>query len=444
MAQKPARLIHTSFYNLYFDITQTIHLCFEKIELTNIDPKTFKDEVMEAVFSKIEEAVDHIHPRRLIFIAFDGIPPAIKLQKQIYTRTSKNRLFERPSDKEYSKKYDKNLITPGTSFMEKLGDYIRYRLSEKLTYNDHWEDIRILLSDTHMPGTGEWKIMSYIRSLEVPPPGSPELRHMIWGSDRNLILMGLLCEDSNILFTEGITYTEEETPRNIFKVVHAGTLREAIEKEYAFLKAQDGFEYDTYSLIRDYVLLNVIMGTSFLRYPRSLNRLSESMKVVLDAYKNFLLESNGHLYENQTINHNRLGFFFEKLLIPMRDLYSAEKANDIIQEFKKFNINSISTGTISRTEQIKSSQKTRERKIMAEEYIRGIHWTMEYFQSNIVSWTWYYPFYRLTPAIFELIEIQDLEVPIFDLGEPMNIYVYIQKVFPDFNVLVDQLASEVL
>ncbi|KAI9027136.1 putative 5-3 exonuclease, partial [Phycomyces nitens] len=181
--------------NLYLDITQTIHDCFDLIEQTNITQKNFQDILMEDVFSTIEQAVDYTHPRKLLFVVIDGVPPATKLNQQKYSRSSHTQFLDKRLDVDNGVYYNKTIITPGTSFMEKLGDYIRFRLSEKLTSKDHWEGLRILFSDAYIPGTGEWKIVSYIRSLQESPTNPQRRRHVLWGADRKLILMGMLYRD---------------------------------------------------------------------------------------------------------------------------------------------------------------------------------------------------------------------------------------------------------
>jgi 5'-3' exoribonuclease 2 len=60
------------------------------------------------------------------------------------------------------KSFDKNVITPGTEFMEKMA-YIKSFIIERLQTNPLWKHLKIIFSDASVPGEGEHKILEYIR-----------------------------------------------------------------------------------------------------------------------------------------------------------------------------------------------------------------------------------------------------------------------------------------
>ncbi|KAI9027137.1 hypothetical protein CLU79DRAFT_843960 [Phycomyces nitens] len=65
-----------------------------------------------------------------------------------------------------------------------------------------------------------------------------------------------------------------------------------------------------------------------------------------------------------------------------------------------------------------------------EEYLKGMHWCMAYFHSNILSWNWYYFYNRTTPSIYQMASIKEYKTPTFNVGEPMNLQRYLLRVLP--------------
>lgn len=74
-------------------------------------------------------------------------------------------------------KFDKNVITPGTEFMERLSTCLKFYVAERLHTNSLWKGLKIIYSDATVPGEGEHKILDYIRSQRNTQDYDPNQAH---------------------------------------------------------------------------------------------------------------------------------------------------------------------------------------------------------------------------------------------------------------------------
>ena len=95
------------------------------------------------------------------------------------------------SNESRKKAWDSNAITPGTPFMDLLSNSLKYWVSYKMSTDPGWKDLKVIISDSSVPGEGEHKIVDWIRRQRSYPDWNANTSHVIYGLDADLIMLSL-------------------------------------------------------------------------------------------------------------------------------------------------------------------------------------------------------------------------------------------------------------
>src|ERR1700742_138856 len=328
---------------LYLDMNGIIHNCTHK----DSDSPSFRmteDKMFIAIFNYIEHLFSKIKPKKLFFMAIDGVAPRAKMNQQRSRRfrTALDAELQREKavkeGKELPKEdpFDSNCITPGTEFMARLTQQLKYFISKKVSEDVDWQGVEVVLSGHEVPGEGEHKIMEYIRQAKSQPDYDPNVRHCLYGLDADLIMLGLLSHDPHFcLLREEVTFGRQnqkkskELEHQNFYLMHLCIVREYLELEFQELEEPGAldFPFDMERVIDDFILMAFFVGNDFLPNLPNLHINEGALALMFQKYKQILPTLGGYINEHGVINLQRMEVLLNELSEVEHRFFEAEYAD---------------------------------------------------------------------------------------------------------------------
>lgn len=323
--------------NLFIDMNGIIHPCSHP----EIGPQPASEEEMyENVCKYVDRLFRAFRPRKLLYLAIDGVAPRAKMNQQrsrrfrsaqearelveleAHVRTELQKSGQRVPPAKAA--WDSNVITPGTTFMINLATYIRFYIRKRISTDKAWKDIRVIFSDASLPGEGEHKIMSHIRLQRSQPGYNPNLVHVLHGLDADLIMLALATHEAHFYISReevlfGRKSQEQQEQRqlesgfrdtqrafdeqagaeamqlteNLQKPMHRISipiLREYLASEFSccITPGRVPFEPSFERLLDDIVFLCFFVGNDFLPHLPSLDIRDGALDYLFNVYKRLL------------------------------------------------------------------------------------------------------------------------------------------------------------
>ncbi|XP_074653880.1 5'-3' exoribonuclease 1-like isoform X2 [Tubulanus polymorphus] len=335
------------FDNLYLDMNGIVHICSHP-EDDNPHFRITEEKIFEDIFHYIEVLFRMIKPQKVFFMAIDGVAPRAKMNQQRGRRFRSakeaddliRKALQKGEVLPTSERFDSNCITPGTPFMVRLQEQLKYFVVKKVSTDPLWQGPRIFLSGHQTPGEGEHKIMDFIRYEKSQPNYDPNTRHCLYGLDADLIMLGLTSHEPHFsLLREEVRFGGKESKNKrstcpeetTFHLLHLSLFREYLDFEFGRLKNKLPFEYNIENIVDDWVLMGFIVGNDFIPHAPDMHIKNDALPMIWQTYASVLPTLDGYLNEGGSLNLRR----FEKFLTVLSD-FDVDQFNERYADLKWF------------------------------------------------------------------------------------------------------------
>ncbi|KAL7116081.1 hypothetical protein ACP275_04G221000 [Erythranthe tilingii] len=316
------------FDNFYLDMNRII---YDSCPSDN-DPygllgvKTF-DEIFSCVCEHIDRLFDIVKPKKLLFLAIDGVAPRAKstrMRLELF-RTEKFDQIKKKINGKLREQFEEkgkallpkiesevDGIAPGTEFMHILSKKLRSYITLRMSDNPAWQNIKVILSDEKVPGEGEHKIMSFIRAQRSSPGYNPNTTHCVYGTDADLIVLALATHEIHfsILREEPIS---KDDRTNVCQFLNIRILREYLALDLE-VSIPGKCEYDAERVIDDFIFISFFLGNDFLPRMPTFGTNEGCLDLLIHVYKKEFQRFGGYLVDMQKAEDKFGGYVdFERI-----------------------------------------------------------------------------------------------------------------------------------
>ena len=481
-------------YSAYFKVKKSI-------EGNNLPLDKIEELIIEEVVLYTKYLIcDVVKPEKLTYIALDGPAPRAKMVQQ------RSRRYKSYAQKNYLQQEKKRLsintdkvewdtsanISPGTEFMEKLSSKLLETIKSK-GFNKHNPAMKMLLSNSNVPGEGEHKFLPIIRSMRLKK-STENARIYLLSEDADLIVLSVAMHKNNIQVLRKVQKETKDMkelyPDYEFLQINIDNLRSAFNHDLT--RNFKDHHFDKIRILNDYIFLTFLAGNDFVLSMPFLKIKKDGLKTLIAIYHDIKMNHKGYLVEynpDEEMEPKIDVHFFKELI------FELSKKEDMFMKSQQSEMEKLMKGykTPFRTEleskmtpyeiiesryvhlevcspdhplfseyhdQFKKIDYNQDYEIWSEEYykyflnidksdekeylkvkmdivtnyLESLIFTLKYYFQGVPSWQWHYK-YRISPLITDIHyslenNICDMNNFKFVLGEPYTPFQQLMLILP--------------
>jgi len=402
----------------YFDLNCLLHpKCFEVAgevlkENPNYDLDKNQDKLEAKMYAKIieymEEILDFIQPKDLIYIAIDGVAPMAKMKhqrlrrfKSVKEQEIRNEIITMHNNP-IIKKWSNSVITPGTNFMKKLA-ILLLKFSKEYQPKYQSKNVNIILSTSNTHGEGEHKIHQYLK--EQPKQDNIPTR-VVYGLDADLLFLTLATHLPKLYILREAIHIDDKSTKK-FLMVDMDLLKTGIFEE---IQSKTKKELNIKDVINDYIIMGFLLGNDFLPNIPSLSlspihpKLENGLDILLKIYSEYI-ENNDYINSGNLIkfmeilanleeNHFKTIYQRGRITQKTNETDPCKLALFQLDNLTLSNVNFLNIGKDDPQMYKKRYYNYFFPKMkindICKEYLEGISWVKHYYLTDCPDWLWLY------------------------------------------------------
>jgi 5'-3' exonuclease len=442
--------------NLYMDCNSLIYDAVRDMgEAQGANAQLVVSRLVASVCAKIRDRVASVRPSTRLMIAFDGVAPVAKLAQQRsrrYKSWFQKRVAELVEQKPSA--WDTAAITPGTRFMEILGQRVREDFESARARRDPVLPPHVVVSPPDVPGEGEHKIYQFIRDH---PSEHAKACTVIYGLDADLIMLTLnhlsIAPDMH-LYREAPEFArslDASLDPNAAYLLNIPMFGEALALDLRPSGAEH--EHGKGMAVADYIFLCFLLGNDFLPHFPALNIRTRGIDRLMAAYTAVVAPTHRTLVSGDAVRWPVVRKLVE---------YLADHEHEFIRE--EYKIRAKQVGRVrtpqrtvddelnaiplrNRTDEMYIApdhdgwqdryyralfgiepDETRRQEICIN-YLQGLEWTLRYYTTGCPDWRWCYK-YDYPPLLQDLVRyVPALGTRLLEMRPPDPVVAFVQLAY---------------
>ena len=378
----------------------------------NETPEVLEKKAFDNIIKYIKRIIDVCPPKRVLYLAVDGVAGMCKQSQQ------RKRRYRTARDRAPNA-FDTCNLTTGTPFMQRLMDHIAAWIEQYKTQTS----VQIIFNDMHTPGEGEHKLIRYLDMRFKNPKlekFADRTTYCIYSPDADLIMLCMcLSKGKGYILRENIY--DDINAQWIY--VNCENLKNLVSQSLWWSQEANVTFYAD-KVVRDYVLFLMLVGNDFLPNLYCLEIGNEGIETLEKCYKvaacttNYLVndanslekESFVHLFEmlssyesNLILRKYHKGCKFPDSLLASYIVHSKlEETGQIVQTLDyqslraEYYLRKFKDEFEWSDESFNANVKT-----ICKAYIRGLIFVIKYYCNSIPTFDWYYE-YHYAPLMIDI------------------------------------------